>query len=165
MRGYKGLHKNEDGTLQCQGMVYEPGKTYKYDGEISICERGFHACHELHQVLLYYPNNGNNVFYEVECGGKIIESNGIDGKFVCSEITLVKEVNMSNIARFDNAYSFEEGFAVVELNNKWNYTNTEGRLLSEKWFDAAQSFSEGIAMVSLDGKCMKIYKNGNLSEF
>ena len=152
MRAFKGFNKNEDGTLMCMDMVYEPGKTYKYDGGIAICKRGFHACHELWQVWLFYPNDGNNVFYEVECGGKIIESEEGDGKFVCSEITIVKEVDVSNIAKFDDAYNFSEGFAEVKLDGKHNFINTEGKLLSKQWFECVWNFSEGFAMINLKNK-------------
>ena len=162
MRAFKGFNKNEDGTLMCMDMVYEPGKTYKYDGGIAICKRGFHACHELWQVWLFYPNDGNNVFYEVECGGKIIESEEGDGKFVCSEITLLKEIDMSNIAMFDDAWPFNEGFAAVKLNRKWNFINTEGKLLSERWFDGANFFYEGFAVVKLNNKWNFIGTNGKL---
>ena len=153
MKAYKGLKRNADGTLQCHDFKYEVGKTYKYDGDISICKSGFHACHELHQVWLFYPNDGNNVFYEVECGGEIEESNDGDGKFVCSEITLLKEVNISNVAKFDDSLCFSKGFARVKLNNKWNFINTKGELVSpNRWFDKCDYFSNGFGRVMLNGK-------------
>ena len=99
MRGYKGFNRNADGTLSCRDFTYKVGKTYKYDGKIELCKSGFHACHELHQTWKFYPNNGNNVFCEVECGGDIIESEEGDGKVVCSEITILREVDMSGVER------------------------------------------------------------------
>ena len=72
MKAYKGFNRNENSKLSCQGFVYEPGKTYKHEGKIELCESGFHACHELWQVWPFYPNNGQTTYYEVECGGKII---------------------------------------------------------------------------------------------
>ena len=165
MRAYKGFNKNEDGTLVCRDMVYEPGKTYRYDGEIELCHSGFHACHELWQVWPFYPNNGQTAYYEVECGGKIIEDDEDDGKFVCSEITIIKEVDVSKIAKFDDIYLFREGFAWVRVNDKHNFINTDGKLLSEQWFDGAWSFSEGFAWVRLNDKWNFIGTNGKpLSE-
>ena len=154
--------KTGDGKLSCQGFIYEPGKTYKHEGEIELCKSGFHACHELWQVWPFYPNNGENVFYEVECGGKIIESDEGDGKFVCSEITLINEVNVSKIAKFDYASIFRKGFARVGLNNKRNFIDTEGKLLSEQWFDYAWSFSEGSAMVEFEDKYNFVNTEGKL---
>jgi hypothetical protein len=34
---------------------------------------------------------------------------------------------------------FEDGYASVEFNDKYNFINTEGKLVSDKWFS---SFSE-----------------------
>ena len=162
MRAYKGFNRHYDGTLWCRDFKYEEGKTYKHEGEIKLCESGFHACHELHQVWCFYPNNGTNVFYEVECGGEIFESEDDDGKFVCSEVRLVKEIDMSDVAKFDGAYSFSEGFAAVKLNVKWNFINTEGKLLSEQWYDDAWFFSEGFAPVKLNGKWSFIDTKGKI---
>ena len=162
MRAYKGFKRHDDGTLWCRDFQYEPGKVYKHEGEIELCWSGFHACHELHQVWYFYPNNGTNVFYEVECGGKIIESENNDGKFVCSEIVLVKEVDICNVARFNNVWSFCEGFARVELYGKCNFIDTEGKLLSEQWYDGEGSFSEGFARVYLNSKWNHIDTEGKL---
>ena len=128
MKAYKGFRRNEDGTLSCRDFVYEPGKTYKHEGEIKLCKSGFHACHELWQTWLFYPNNGKNVFYEVECGGDIIEVDNSFGKLVCSEIKLVKEIDVTNVARFCVASYFYEGFAKplekpLASSNHWSDKN------------------------------------------
>ena len=162
MRAYKGFEKNKDSTLWCLDFQYEVGKTYTHEGKIELCESGFHACHDLHQVWCFYPNNGNNVFYEVECGGEIIESEDDDGKFVCSEIRLVKEIDMTDVAKFEDAWDFYEGFAVVILNGKRNFIDTKGKPLSEKWYDEAYSFYEGFAQVKLNGKWNYINTEGKL---
>ena len=165
MRAYKGFNRNEDGTLSCRDFTYELGKTYKYDGEIELCERGFHACHELHKCWLFYPNNGKNVFCEVECGGEIIESEVGDSKLVCSEITILREVDMSGVAAFNNAWGFCNGYAVVwKDGNKYNHIGTDGKLLSTEWWDDAWSFHNGYARVWKDGKEYKIDTNGNVTE-
>ncbi len=162
MKAYKGFSRNEDGTLSCRGFIYEPGKTYKHEGEIKLCRSGFHACHELWQTWLFYPNNGKNVFYEVECGTDIMGFDNSFDKFVCSEIKLVKEINMTNIAIFDVASYFYEGFARVILDGKCNFINTEGKLLSEQWFDDAGHFHEGFVLVKLTGKWNFINTKGEL---
>ena len=162
IRAYKGFNRHYDSTLWCKDFQYEVGKTYKYKGNVELCKSGFHACHELYQLWQFYPNNGTNVFYEVECGGEIIESEEGDGKFVCSEIALIKEVNMSDVEKFDDAGDFHEGFAMVVLNNKDNHIDTEGKLLSEQWYDEAYSFYEGFAAVKLDGKYNFIDTKGKL---
>lgn len=58
--------------------------------------------------------------------------------------------------------SFSDGFAKVELNGKCNFINTEGKLLSERWFDGAWGFCEGFAPVKLGGKYNFIKTDGKL---
>ena len=162
MKAYKGFNRNDDGKLSCRGFIYEPGKTHKHEGKIRLCKSGFHACHELWQTWPYYPNNGVNEFWEVECGGKIIDSYNGDGKFVCSEITLLKKIDIDGVARFDNLFVFYEGLARVHVDGKWNFIDTEGKLLSERWFDDAWDFSGGFSVVALNGKWNHIDTEGNL---
>ena len=64
---------------------------------------------------------------------------------------------------FDNVWGFNEGFAKVFLNGKWNYINTEGQLLSKQWFDAAGNFNKGFVVVRLNGKRYNLDKEGNLT--
>ena len=162
MKAYKGFNRRDDGTLSCRGFIYEPGKTYKHKRKIELCKSGFHACHELWQTWVFYPNNGQTAYYEVECGGNMTESKDGDGKFVCSEITLLKEISMTDVARFDNAWAFSEDFAKVKIDGKWNFINTEGEILSEQWFGNACNFSEGFARVELDGKYNFINTEGEI---
>ena len=151
MKAYKGFKRHEDGTLWCRGFYYEVGKTYKFYGEPILCEQGFHACHEPHQCWSFYPNNGENVYYEVECGGKMVESSTDNGKFVCTEITLVREIPTPE-NKFDNCSYFHHGYAVVGGYGKYNFINTDGKLLSEQWWDNCWDFRNGYATVNLDGK-------------
>lgn len=164
MIAYKGFNKHEDGTLWCMDFQYEVGNTYKHNGKIKLCESGFHACHELHQVWQFYPNNGNNVFYEVECGGEIIESQYNDGKIVCSEISLTKEIDTSDIDKFDSLCQFIDGLAIAFKSKKikHNYIKTNGKLLSSRWFDSVYPFSGGNAIVRIDNKFNLIDTNGKI---
>ena len=157
MRAYKGFKKQNDGTLWRRGFKYEVGKTYevgnvyKFEGKPILCEQGFHACHEPHQCWVHYPNNGENVYYEVECGGTIVESNDGDGKFVCTEITLVKEIPAPE-NKFDYCWDFYNGCAEVMLDDKYNFIDTEGKYLFEQWFDDCWYFQDGYGIVMLDDK-------------
>ena len=145
MKAYKGFKKLEDGTLWCRGFPY--------------------------QCWAFYANNGKNVYYEVECGGTIVESNGPivksnegDGKFVCTEIRLVKEIAAPE-NKFDICWDFKDGCAEVRLNNKYNFIDTEGKYLSEQWFDECWDFKDGYARVCLNDKWNYISTEGKyLSE-
>lgn len=65
---------------------------------------------------------------------------------------------------FDYVYSFKEGFAMVQLKDKWNFINQEYRFLSDQWFHDADNFNNGFAEVELNGKWYKIDANGKLYE-
>jgi len=84
VKGYKAM--NEDMT--CRGFRYELGKTYELDGNIQICERGFHFCRDIASVFNYYERFESRVF-EVEADG-YIEQTG--DKLCCQKITIVREV-------------------------------------------------------------------------
>ena len=161
MKAYKGFNRHEDGTLWCRGFQYEVGKTYTFDGEPILCKQGFHACHNPWQCWWFYPNNGENVYYEVECGGTIVESNYGDGKFVCTEIKLIKEIAAPK-DKFDDCWDFYNGCARVLLNDKYNHINTNGKLISEQWFDNCWVFHNGCAIVKLNSKYNYINTDGKL---
>ena len=65
--------------------------------------------------------------------------------------------------KFDWIEDFKEGFARVVLNDKWNYINTEGQLLSNQWFDAAGNFNEGFAIVRINYKYNFINTEGQIA--
>ena len=56
---------------------------------------------------------------------------------------------------FNNVSGFHNGFAAVELNEKWNFINTRGELLCNKWFDYCSDFHNGFAKVVLTEKYNK----------
>ena len=56
---------------------------------------------------------------------------------------------------FNNVSGFHNGFAAVELNEKWNFINTRGELLCNKWFDYCSDFHNGFAKVVLNEKYNK----------
>ena len=68
--------------------------------------------------------------------------------------------NPSNV--FDEVEDFQEGFARVKLNRKWNFINQEGQLLSNQWYDWVRDFREGFAMVKLNGEDYKLDTSGRL---
>lgn len=47
---YKGC--NDD--FSCLDFHYEVGNEYKLDGEVVVCENGFHACEKPIDVFSYY---------------------------------------------------------------------------------------------------------------
>ena len=63
---------------------------------------------------------------------------------------------------FNAVGHFYEGFALVRLNDKYNFINQKGRLISNQWFDNAGAFENGFARVRLNGKWNYINQEGRL---
>ena len=64
---------------------------------------------------------------------------------------------------FDYVGDYIDGYAEVQLNGKWNFINTEGKLLSpEQWFGETADFCNGYAGVELKGKWNFINTKGEL---
>ena len=90
MIGYKAL--NADMTNEYGNMTYELGKWYQIEGELKMCENGFHFCNTLEETLRFYPLKGSR-FFKVEADGEIITSSE---KNVAEKIKLVEEVQITD---------------------------------------------------------------------
>ena len=64
---------------------------------------------------------------------------------------------------FDGFGNFSDGYAPVKLNGKWNFIDTQGKLVSpNQWFDDVGDFYDGYAKVELNGKWNFIDTQGNI---
>ena len=84
MKGYKGFDKG----LKCKGFQYEVGKTFKHDGEIKLCNSGFHFCESPFDVFDYY-DICESEFAEIEAVGDIKKDTS---KSVTNHIKVVKKI-------------------------------------------------------------------------
>ena len=65
--------------------------------------------------------------------------------------------------KYDGVGNFYDGCARVRLNGKWNFIDTQGKLVSpNQWFDAISDFYDGYVRVELNGKWNLIDTQGNL---
>ena len=83
MKSYKGFDKN----LKCRDFQYEIGKEYEMDGEIKVCNRGFHACESPFDVFDHYTMIDSR-FCEVEQDGNISKEDR--GTKICSSKIKIK---------------------------------------------------------------------------
>ena len=68
---------------------------------------------------------------------------------------------IENPGKYDDAWSFFEGFARVQLDGKWGLVNTQGEEVIPCKYDVSSwSFFEGFVRVQLDGKWGKVNTRG-----
>lgn len=101
MKAFKFFNKD----LTCTGgrgtFKFEPGITYT-EKEANCVRNGFHCCEYVLDCLNYY-SLPESVCYVVEAAGDLDED-GTDTKISCTEITLLKELNMFEITYYAAAY-------------------------------------------------------------
>jgi hypothetical protein len=73
----------------CHGFQYEVGKEYFHDGNIGLCQAGFHFCQVASDCFNYYSFDPNNKVAEVEAIG-LTETE--DNKSVTNKIRIVREI-------------------------------------------------------------------------
>ena len=98
---FKGFDKN----LKCCDFQYEVGKEYIHDGNIKVCESGFHACENPMDVFEYYPPNKAR-YCEVTGDGK--ESSDENGKKTSFEkIKINAEIGLGGIIKAGIKFCFD----------------------------------------------------------
>ena len=153
IKSYKGF----DNNLQCRGFQYEVGKEYELDGNIKVCERGFHACESPLEVLDYYQIFGNdlknNRFCVVEqCG--TIDKDEKSTKICSSKIKIKAELKLSDLINL--------GVEWVKEQVKYSGKKTD---LSDKGGDYAQIGSSGYsAQIGSSGYFAKIGSSGDYAK-
>ena len=93
MKGYKAFNSD----LTCRGYQFTMDKTHTFDGKPVLCKHGFHFCTTLEDIVKYYSDKSMRVF-EIEAGGIITDAEDDCSKRACSEIKLVKELSLDEVA-------------------------------------------------------------------
>ena len=89
IKAYKGFDKD----LKCRDFQYEIGKEYEIDGDVKVCEQGFHACESPLEVFGYY-SPATSRYCEVEQSGTMDK----DGdKTASSKISIQCEIGLKGI--------------------------------------------------------------------
>lgn len=117
MKGYKVF--NSDWT--CRGFQYKVGETYKHEGEISICESGFHFCKKLVDCFNYYTFDPENKVAIIEATGEVKESNYSNNKCVTNEIKIIRELNWHEVLDMVNFNKGNTGIKNTGSYNSGNY--------------------------------------------
>ena len=125
MKAYKASY---DG--KCLNLNYEVGKTYTFNGELIMCQQGFHFCKELKDVFTYYPGYKKSVVFEIEVLGKIITEKD---KSVSDKIKILRILTKNEYEKFIPINEYDE-------NNNMIYSKTSGNF--EEWKEYNQNNNE-----------------------
>ena len=84
------------------------------------------------------------------------------GVILFDEVQPMLDNGVSPTDIFKEIGDFNDGYARVNLNRKWNFINRNNKLLSDTWYDWVGHFYNGYAKVRLDCKYNLIDTNGKL---
>ena len=95
---YKGFNKD----MTCRDFQFEEGKTYEAEGDVKLCENGFHACTDPIDCFGYYEP-GKSVYHEVYMED-VSDEKSDDSKRVAKRITIGAEISLPMIGRLHAEY-------------------------------------------------------------
>lgn len=101
MKAFKFFNKDLTCTAGSGTFQFEIGKTYT-EKEANCVKNGFHCCEYVLDCLNYYDLITSR-YCIVEAAGDLDED-GTDTKISCTEITLLKELNLYEITYYAAAY-------------------------------------------------------------
>ena len=151
IKAYKGFNPD----MTCRGFQYEVGKEYEIEGDIQVCERGFHACEFPLEVLDYYPifgDKGENKFCEVEQSGTVDKEEG-STKICSSKIKIKAELKLADLINLGVEWIKEQ----VKYKGDRKYSDNSG--------NSAQIGSSGdSAKIGSSGDYAQIGSSGNSAQ-
>lgn len=100
MKAYKGFNRD----MTCRGYQFEEGKTYEHEGDVRLCESGFHACADPMDCLRYY-DPCTSVYHEVDLDG-VSDERKEDTKVVGKQIRIGARMSVKDIVKASIDYVF-----------------------------------------------------------
>ena len=140
MKAYKGFNAD----MTCRGFQFEEGKTYEHEGEVKLCESGFHACEDPLDIFGYYAPSGSE-FHEVELEGVSDECKE-ETKVVAKKITIGTRLGIDKIIKACVEFRFSK--LEKELKNSGNCGAA-----SNSGYKGAASNSGNYGAASSSGDC------------
>lgn len=129
MKGYKGFDKD----LKCRGFQYEIGKEFTHEGEVEVCESGYHFCTDPLDVFRYY-GPATSRFCEVESTGDE-STHDNDSKVATSKLRVVAEIGLASMIKLGIKILYEK-------------ISQKGQATSGDWSTAATSGNWSTAVVT-----------------
>ena len=98
MKAYKGFNKD----MTCRGFQFEEGKEYEHEGDVKVCESGFHACERPLDCFDYYKP-AESVYHEVEVDGDISKEDN-DTKVAAKKIKIGARLDIARLVQAQFEY-------------------------------------------------------------
>lgn len=172
---YKGFNSD----LTCKGFQYKIGEKYSCDEKIILCEKGFHACEEPLDVLLYYANPDSR-YCIVEQSGEIIRCEHNNNKQVSSKIKIIKEIGLDGLVKAEverlkeTTKNNETDEAIIKsecdnacVNSIGTFTNIYSKGYGTKIYSGGYGtrvISVGnLAIINSEGSSNEIYSTGGFA--
>ena len=114
MKAYKGFKRD----MTCRKHQFEEGQTYEHQGDVKLCESGFHACEDPMDCMRYY-NPCTSVYHEVEIDG-VSDERKDDTSVVGQKIRIGARIGIAEMAKASVDLAFaacmgaENADAVIE---------------------------------------------------
>jgi len=158
MKAYKGF--NHDMT--CRGFQFEIGKTYTHEGEIKLCEAGFHACEAPLDVFNFYPPTA--VFAEVELSGVSEETHKQDTKRVSKLLTVKEAIDIAGLVKAQVEWCSKKSDATISKGNSSTAVSSgnSSKAASSGDYSTAASSGDSSTAVS-SGNSSKAASSGDYS--
>ena len=150
MKAYKGFNSD----MTCRGFQFEIGKTYTHDGEIKLCESGFHSCEAPLDVFNFYPPTA--LFAEVELDGVSEETHNQDTKRVSKSLTVKAAIDIAGLVKAQIEWCSKKSDVTIAKGNSSTAASSGDYSKAASSGDYSTAESNGkqtIAMVAgLNGK-------------
>ena len=158
IKSYKGFDKN----LKCRDFQYEIGKEYEMDGEIKVCNRGFHACESPFDVFDHYTMIDSR-FCEVEQDGNISKEDR--GTKICSsKIKIKAELKLADMIYLGVEWLKEiTSPEKIKTSIKDNSSGYGAKIGSSGYYAQIGSSGDG-AQIGSSGDDAKIGSSGNYAK-
>ena len=99
--------KVTDSNMKCRGYHFKLNYLHKHNGNIEMCESGFHYCENINDCWNYYSFDSNNRVFKIEDRGNTIkgeDKNCTDALILLEEISWQEVLVLCNIGKNNTGY-------------------------------------------------------------
>lgn len=160
------VKKSFEGNGQIKNLYLGMCRSVMFPTEIvySDLANEINSSKEKPKLMLYFPEFGDSCNEGIIAyGTKVSELTGIPVIFFLNSREK-DSLNSDNKCLVEevSCFKFKEGLALVKVDGKWGFIDTNGEYIISPQFDVAGDFHEGLAAVGLNRKIGYVNKKGEL---